>query len=411
MDFSFYRQNAWWLGTGFALMFASSFGQTYFIALFAGGIREDFGLSNGEWGGIYTLATLGSAALLVFVGRTTDTMPLVRIATIIMIAYACAAAAMAVSPHIAVLVLAVFGLRFCGQGMTVQIASTAMARWFAANRGRAIAISVLGFPIGEAIFPIIAVNLEDALGWRGAWAIVSAFLLVVMLPLAFMLLRHGRVPQGEGGGDDAVGMGGRHWTRREVLSHWSFYAVFPGIIASPFIGTCVFFHQVHIADVRGFDLATMALAFPVYASITVSTSLVAGNLVDRFGPPRLLPFFLLPLACAVASLSLPGGVWVWFFVLSLIGLTQGIAITMMGALWPTLYGTRAIGSIKSIFSATMVFATAAGPGITGFIIDAGVDFPSQGMVLAAYCVAMSALFAVLAPRLAAQLPRRAPQPA
>ncbi|MEM8552125.1 MAG: MFS transporter [Pseudomonadota bacterium] len=410
MDLSFYRRNAWWLGTGFLLMFTSSFGQTYFIALFAGGIREEFGLSNGEWGGIYTLATLGSAALLVFAGRLTDTMPLKTIATIILAAYACAAATMALAPHVAVLVIAIFGLRFCGQGMTVQISSTAIARWFAANRGRAVAISVLGFPIGEALFPVLAVNAQEVLGWRGTWLLVAALLLLVLLPAAFFLLRHGRVPQGEGGGDDAVGMGGRHWTRREVLSHWSFYAVFPGIIAAPFIGTCLFFHQVHISEVRGFDLSTMALAFPLYASISVTTSLITGNLVDRFGPQRLLPFFLIPLGCAVFSLSLPGDVWLWFAVLALTGLGQGIAITMMSALWPTLYGTRAIGSIKSIFSATMVFATAAGPGVTGLIIDEGIDFPSQGIVFALYCFAMSALFAVLAPRLSAELPRRVDQP-
>ncbi|MEM1352923.1 MAG: MFS transporter, partial [Pseudomonadota bacterium] len=39
---------------GFLLTFTSSYGQTYFISIFAGEIKADFGLSDGQWGGIYT---------------------------------------------------------------------------------------------------------------------------------------------------------------------------------------------------------------------------------------------------------------------------------------------------------------------------------------------------------------------
>ncbi|MEM6762458.1 MAG: MFS transporter [Pseudomonadota bacterium] len=411
MTARFYTRNAWWLGTGLLLTFASGFGQTYFIALFAGGIRSEFGLSNGEWGGLYTVATIGSAALLIHAGRYADTMPLVRLASIIFVLYALAAVAMMLAPNVVVLALAIFGLRFCGQGMMGHIAITAMARWFAANRARAVAIAVLGFPLGEAIFPFFAVEVELWAGWRAAWGIVALLILVVILPAAFLLLRHGRVPQGEGGGEDAVGMEGRHWTRREVLRHWVFYALMPGMLASPFIGTCVFFHQVHIADLRGYDLATMALAFPVYAAISVTTSLIVGPLIDRVGPTRILPFCLVPIAVAMAALAIPGGIWVWFLTMAAVGVGQGIIITMIGALWPTLYGTRWIGSVKAIFSSAMVLSTALGPGITGWVIDMGVSFPAQAPYLGAYCLAMTVLFLVIAPRLTSALPRAAPQAA
>lgn len=406
MDLSFYRRNAWWLGTGLLLMFSSCFGQTYFISLFAGGIREEFGLSNGAWGGIYTIATISSAALLIQVGRLADTMPLLRLCVIIVACYALAALIMATSVHVVMLVVAIFGLRFCGQGMMTHMGMTAMARWFAANRGRAVAIAVLGLPIAEASMPFIVVTLKDVIGWRYVWVLAIVVLLAVVLPALFLLLRHGRTPQGEGGGESAVGMGGRHWTRGEVLRHWSFYALLPGILASPFIGTCALFHQVHIAEVRGFDLTTMTLAFPLYALVSVLTSLFAGHVIDRVGPTRILPFFLLPLTFAIAVLALPGGVWVWFVMLMGIGLSQGVVVTIIGSLWATLYGTRWIGSVKAIFTAAMVFATAAGPGITGYIIDQGIDFPQQALYLSAYCLAVTIVLAIVAPRLAAALPER-----
>ncbi len=407
MAANFYRQNAWWLGTGLLLNFASSFGQTYFIALSAGGIRAEFGLSNGEWGGIYTVATIMSAATLILIGRFADTVALVRLAMVVFAIYAIAALLMMNANSVIVLGLAIYGLRFCGQGMMGLLSMTAMARWFAANRARAVAITVLGFPLGEAIFPFVAVQIQSVGDWRTVWGFAAAFIAFVVLPAAFILLRQGRTPQNEGGGDSAVGMGGRHWTRGEVLRHWSFYALLPGVLAAPFIGTCAMFHQVHIAAVHGFDIRVMALAFPIYAATSVVSSLTAGSVIDRIGPTRMLPFMVLPLGVGIAALALPGGVWIWFIVLMGIAMSQGIAVTMMGALWPTLYGTRSIGSVKAILSAAMVASTAIGPGITGYIIDAGVTFPQQALFMSAYCLAMSVLFAVVAPRLRAELPPHA----
>lgn len=399
MAIQFYRQNAWWLGTGLVFTFGSSFGQTYFISFFAGGIREEFGLSNGEWGGLYTIATFASAALLMHLGRLADTVNLAKLAAAILLVYAAAALIMASSVHVLMLLVGVFGLRFCGQGMMTHLGMTAMARWFRANRARAMAIAALGFPFGEAMFPLVAVGVIDAVGWRTGWVLVACLIAAVLLPLCYFLTRHGRSPQGEGGADTATGMEGRHWTRREVLRHFSFWLVLPGMIAPPFIGTCVVFHQVHISEVRGYDLSTMALAFPFYAAISVTTALISGPLVDRIGSTRLLPVFLLPITAAMLVLAIPGGIWVWFATLMCAGLGQGLMVTIIGSLWPTLYGTRWIGSIKSLSTATLVVATALGPGITGFIIDWGYTFPQQAPFLAAYCVAASLIFLITAPRL------------
>jgi MFS family permease len=412
MTLAFYRRNAWWLSTGFLLMFGSSFGQTYFIALFAGGFREEFGLTNGEWGAIYTVATLASAAVFAQAGRLADTVPLVRLAVAVVLVYAAASLLMMTSTGAITLTIAIFGLRFCGQGMMSHIAMTAMARWFRANRARAIAVAVLGFPVGEALLPLVTVRLIEGLGWRLSWGVVAAGIVLILLPLVVVLMRRQRTPQGEGGDESTVGMGGRHWTRPQVIRSWTFWVLMPGILAPPFIGTCIFFHQVHISEVRGFPLATMALGFPVYAAMVVATSFLSGFVIDRIGPTRVLPFLLLPLAVAIPVLSLPGGVSIWFLTLIGTGLSQGVMITMMGAMWPTLYGTRWIGSIKALSTSLMVVSTAVGPGITGWLIDAGIPFPQQTVYLSAWCFGMSAVFAVVAPRLTRELPgQAAPQAA
>ncbi|MEM6356349.1 MAG: MFS transporter [Pseudomonadota bacterium] len=405
MSLGFYRANAPWLAAAALLTFGSSFGQTFFISLFAGGIRAEFGLSDGDWGTLYTAATLGSAAILVQAGRLADSIALrpLLIATVTL--YASALALTAFAPSALWLGIGVLGLRFCGQGMMGHLAMTAVARWFRANRGRAVAIAVLGYPLGEALLPPVAVLIIGAVGWREGWLFAIGALLGIVLPTILWLLARGaRTPQGEGDATSTVGMDGRHWTRGGVLRHWAFWALMPGVLAPSFIGTVAFFHQVHVSEVRGWDLVTMATGYPVYAAVSVLTSLAAGRFVDRHGVLRILPFSLLPLAFAISCLALPGGEWVWLLTLLGIGVSQGVVVTLLGALWPALYGTAHIGGVKALTTSAMVVSTAIGPGITGLLIDAGAPLPVQAPAMTAWCLAASLLFAAIAPRLAARLP-------
>jgi len=65
---NFLFKNAPFLTAGVLLTFMSSFGQTFFISIFAGEIRTAFNLSHGAWGGIYTIGTFLSAIVMVWAG-------------------------------------------------------------------------------------------------------------------------------------------------------------------------------------------------------------------------------------------------------------------------------------------------------------------------------------------------------
>ena len=68
----FLIDNARWLAAGALLTFMSGFGQTFFISIFAGEIRAEFGLSHGEWGAIYAMGTTASAVVMVWAGALAD---------------------------------------------------------------------------------------------------------------------------------------------------------------------------------------------------------------------------------------------------------------------------------------------------------------------------------------------------
>ena len=68
------------------------------------------------------------------------------------------------------------------------------------------------------------------------------------------------------------------------------------------------------------------------------------------------------------------------------GLSYGVSSSLFNSLWPEVYGTRYLGSVRSIIMAFMVFSSAAGPGITGLLIDHGIAFTTQLQFIGIYCV-------------------------
>ena len=387
---SFLAENRRWLATGILLALGACLGHTWFIALFAGEIRAEFGLSDGQWGLIYTAATLSSAALLFGRGGWADTVPLSRLAPMVAIAFAGAAVLMALGQTIWTLGIAVFLLRFCGQGMFSHIQQTAMARWFITTRGRAMAIANLGYTTGQILLPLPAVLLMGWIGWRMSWLVVAAILLMFILPLLVVLLRQDRAPQGSTGGMiGAPGLGGQHWRRREALRHWLFWALVPLMLTPGYVGTVVFFHQVHVAEIKGWTLIAMAPAYPAWALSEVAAAFVAGWAADRFSPARLLPLTVLPMGVGIALIGMGETPLAWITGIGLIGVTQGMTNTIWGTLLPATYGTNHIGSVRAVAAAVLVVSTALGPGMGGVIIDAGISVPQQAGAMALWCFGLS----------------------
>jgi hypothetical protein len=68
-------------------------------------------------------------------------------------------------------------------------------------------------------------------------------------------------------------------------------------------------------------------------------------------------------------------------------------MTLLGAVWPEVYGLANLGGIRAMIVAASVVATAVGPGITGALIDAGLTLPTQMLWLSGWCVMAGFLLA------------------
>ena len=401
---AFLQQNAPFLAVGVLLTFCSSFGQTYLISVFAGVIKSDFGLSDGQWGMAYLAGTLASGIVMIWAGVLTDRFRARWLGAVVLALLALACLAMAAAPSAWTLPFIIFALRFAGQGMTSHIAIVAMARWFVASRGRALAVASFGFAFGEAIMPLFIVMMFDVvLSWRVLWVGFAAFLLL-MIPILVMLLRLERTPQSIAEESDAVGMFGRHWSRSEALRHWLFWVMVPAVLGPSAWITALFFQQVHLAETKGWSHASLVALFPLYTTVAMTATVVSGLLVDRFGSGRLVALVGLPMAIGFALLGQVEALHGAALALSLIAIGHGSNVTIAAAFWAEFYGTRNIGGIKSLGTAVMVLGSAFGPGVTGSLIDIGFAFPEQMIGISAYFLFTAVLVGVCVARARASLP-------
>jgi len=402
----FIRDNIRFLLAGMILTLNSSYGQTFFISIFAARIMSEFSLSDGQWGVIYTIGTTGSAIVMFWAGTLSDRFRVRKLAWLVVPGLAFTCVGMALNPWASGLVVVVFLLRLFGQGMMFQLASVSMARWFVARRGLALSMSGLGFWLGQATLPILFAALLAAYDWRSLW-IVAAALILLSFPLLLWLLTQERTPQSLAKESHSVGMNNRHWTRAEVLRSPLFWMLLPMLLGPPAWGTALFFQQVHIAAVKGWNLVEYLSLIPIMTAVSVGVTLISGQLLDRLGSSFLIRIVLFPWMAGFAVLALADSLSLAMVAFVFFGIAHGTQSTTITAFWAEFFGTRHIGAIKAAATSVMVFGSAIGPGISGALIDAGFDFPTQMAGIVMYFTSSALLVWVAVIRAKPSLPSSA----
>ena len=401
----FYTKNLRWLYIVFILTFCSAFGQTFFISLYSGEIRAAFELTHGQWGLIYSCATLSSAILILFVGGYADRSSAKSISTLVILGLMVFIFLMANNTSTWGLVLIILGLRFFGQGMLGHISMVFCGKWFFKNKGKAVAVANSGYTLAEAIMPTIFVALMGVLSWQTSWyvsIIMSILILVSVRFLAETERNKGTKPPKE---TQQVGMLKKSWNRSEMLKSWVFWAAVPGLMTSPMITTTLFFHQVHLVEIKNWELSTYVLFIPGYSTATLLSLYLVGYLVDKFSTKIILPFFLFPLVSGLLLLSIATSYFELLLILILFGLSAGAYIVVYGTFFPEFFGSLYLGSVRTVGVTIMVFSSAIGPVLSGYFIDLGYLIDYQFKFFAAFSVFASLLFLVI--NLSVKLPEHA----
>ena len=169
---------------GFLISYFASYGQTFFISIFNLEIRSLLKLSDGQFGLLYSLATLTSAIILIWFGKLIDKIDL-RIYTFIIslgLSFGCIGMFF-LTNNLFILFLIIISLRFFGQGAMTHTSATTMSRYYHADRGKAISVGEFGGIFGFITFPLIAVLLIQIFTWKFAWLFAGISILIIFIPI------------------------------------------------------------------------------------------------------------------------------------------------------------------------------------------------------------------------------------
>ena len=369
---------------GFIFTFFSSFGQSYFLGLFNSSIREALSITHGQFGSIYASATLCSSLLLIWVGKKIDDVNIFKFAffVIILLSFACFFFSRITSVFL--LFVAIFLMRFSGQGMMSHTASTTISRYFTRTRGRALSISWFGLSSAEFIMPVLMVYLLTIIDWQNLWLIFSITVLIVLPIASFLLIKNLNLDSRESSDEDKKNVEIKQWKRREVIKDYRFYIISSNMLAMPWIFTGFAVFQSFIQTSKGWGPYVIAQSFMSYSILSVLTLFLSGFLIDKFTSRKLLIYMNIPLLLSVIVLFFFDTQFTAFIFLGLVGISNGFANILGSSTWAELYGVKYLGSIKALTTALMVFATAFGTALFGYLIDLGFTVGDIAVVSGTY---------------------------
>ena len=356
---------------GFIFTFFSSFGQSYFLGLFNSSIRDALSITHGQFGSIYASATLCSSLLLIWVGKKIDDVNIFKFALFVIILLSFACFFFSKVSSVFLLFIAIFLMRFSGQGMMSHTASTTISRYFTRTRGRALSISWFGLSSAEFIMPILMVYLLTIIDWQNLWLIFSITVLIILPIASFLLIKNLNLDSRETSDENIKEVEIKQWSRREVIKDYRFYIISLNMLAMPWIFTGFAVFQSFIQTSKGWGPYVIAQSFMSYSILSVLTLFLSGFLIDKFTSRKLLIYMNIPLLFSVVVLYFFDTPITAFLFLGLVGISNGFANILGSSTWAELYGVKYLGSIKALTTALMVFATAFGTALFGLLIDLG----------------------------------------
>ena len=371
---------------GFIFTFFSSFGQSFFLGLFNSPIRNELGITHGQFGNIYAMATIISSVLLIWVGKKIDEYQIFYYSFFVIILLFLSSLFFSFINSIFLLAIGIFLMRFSGQGLMSHTSTTTISRFFEKSRGKALSTIWFGLSSAEFILPVFVTYFFVIYSWRTVWQGIAVIIILFLPIVIFNTIRSVKLESREKDQNPKINLKIKSWRRVEVIKDFRFYIVSLNMLAMPWVATGVFVYQSFITESKMWSIYTIPKAFMVYSITSIITLFFSGFLVDKFTSRKLIPLMNIPLLFAMLVLFYNEQEISAFIFLGLIGVSNGLANVLGSSTWAEIYGVKYIGSIKALTTALMVFSTAFGTALFGALIDRGYDIENIALIAGIYII-------------------------
>ena len=351
--------------------------QTYGVSVFVDPILSTFGWSRSLISTAYAVATLIGAGGVVLTGRLLDRYGHRKVLSGAALGFGLAMATMAVVNDPLTLTLGLSLLRGFGIGALLLGSRTLASQWYLKRRGWALSLVAVGGALSLATVPAANAWLIDQVGWRLAWWVDSAVVLLLFLPFVAWLVRDrpenvGQLPDGmqqptslnvEPLLDEPA------WQPAQAVRTRAFWLLLCASMVPGLVITGLDFNLVSILSERRLSAGSVALVFTASSIVTLPASLASGYVVDRLPSRYVLAVGQLLLATALAWLLFADSLGQAIIYGILRGLMLGLWEVALDATWPSYFGRRYLGGIRGMTFGAEVVGAAIGPIPFGLIYD------------------------------------------
>lgn len=358
---------------GFIHFFFSGLGQSFLIGsfktYFIGSISlwDNTIMSNSDFAYIYMACTILSGFTILFVGPIVDKIKIQHASITAGTLLILFTIIISRTSSFWFFAISLFGIRFCGQGLLPLIGSTAIARHYDKDRGKAISLTSIGVSFSEAILAPVIGSLLYIWDWQNVWQLLGVLISLVFIPLVIFLIN--KNDKFQFAPSQRTKRGKLSKNRKAILRDYKFYVLLVNYIFPPFLFTGLVINADLFENLQHYDPLWFIFCIPAFGITRSLTTITIGPIIDKYTAVKVFPFNMIPLIIGIIIIHLSNEPWLLFVFTALFGVTMGINGTSSSAMWVELYGPSHLASIKSLTSTMMILATSISVPIFNWLLS------------------------------------------
>jgi MFS family permease len=387
------------LGVAAFAMVGTLPGRTQGLGLITEPLVRDLGIGRVTFAQINLVATLLGSLFCFGIGRLIDRAGSRVVLTIFSLALGLTTLAMTGAGGVAAMLVLVTLTRGLGQSALSVVSLAMVGKWFHRRLTTAMAVYAVVMSVGfMAAFPLVGA-LVIARGWRFAWAMVGGALVAGLAPLAWLLVRSSpedigvevdgdadREPSGEAAATSTLG---------EALRSPAFWVfALAGSIYGLAASGIGLFNESILAE-RGFAPSVYHQALAVTALTALLGNFTAGAFANRGSLRHVLVAAMAILTLALAALPHVATVAHVMLQAVAMGIVGGFIMVVFFSFWGRAYGRAHLGRIQGAAQAMTVLASAIGPLLLAFSVEATGSYATAFYTLAGGVAALGAAAAIV----------------
>ena len=363
-------------------------GRTQGLGLITEPLMQDLRIDRVRFAEMNLIATLIGSIFCLGVGRMVDWFGSRLILTLVSLALGTTVVLMSQTSSVWLLVVLITLTRGLGQSALSVVSLAAVGKWFARRLPSAMAVYTVVMSVGFMMaFPTVG-WLTSTSGWRVSWMAVGLAIGAGLAPLAWFLVRSTPESCGvtiDGGAANAadtevaseVGA-----TLGEALRSPAFWVFAVSSATYGLVASGIALFNESILAERGFDASTYYSSLVFTAVSALVGNFAAGALAARGSLRPLLVFSMALMAGGLAALPhVTTQAQVIAYAVAM-GVAGGFVMVVFFSFWGRTYGRRHLGRIQGAAQALTVVASAVGPLLLAWRVQATGSYSSAFYTLA-----------------------------